>query len=185
LFDISDVVRAICGKLLRRHPHVFGEVTVRDSSDVSRNWEKIKAGERKSRNADSSAMAGIPRGLTALLRSLRIGERAAKKGFDWKLGDVESVRAKVLEELDEFRVEIERADPDAMKEEFGDLLFALVNMSRHLDIDPESALQEANTKFQNRFRTMESLAADKKIQMEDMPLDDLDVLWRSAKQMGR
>jgi XTP/dITP diphosphohydrolase/tetrapyrrole methylase family protein/MazG family protein/ATP diphosphatase len=185
MFGISDVCRAICDKLVRRHPHVFGDVTVRDSSDVSRNWEKIKSGERKSRDADSSAMAGIPRGLPALLRSLRIGERAAKKGFDWRPDDIESVRAKVLEELEEFRVEVERAAPDAMREEFGDLLFALVNMSRHLGIDPESALHEANTKFQNRFRSMESLADEKRSQMEDMSLDALDVLWRSVKQMER
>jgi len=184
-FDISDVCSAICDKLIRRHPHVFADAYVRDSSDVGRNWERIKAGERASRDADSSAMAGIPRGLPALLRALRIGERAAKKGFDWEPGDAESVRAKVLEELGEFRCEVERSAPDAMREEFGDLLFALVNMSRHLGIDPESALQEANAKFITRFRRMESLASGQKLTMEDMPLGELDALWLSAKQIER
>ncbi|MDR1650807.1 MAG: nucleoside triphosphate pyrophosphohydrolase [Synergistaceae bacterium] len=183
LFDIEDVCRIICGKLVRRHPHVFGDVTVRGSSDVSRNWERIKAEERRGRNDDSSAMAGIPRGLPALLRALRIGERAAKKGFDWEFGDAESVRGKVLEELGEFREEVERNSPDAMREEFGDLLFALVNMSRHLGIDPECALQEANAKFASRFRVMESLASGKGMQMEDMPLDGLESLWQSAKKI--
>jgi XTP/dITP diphosphohydrolase/tetrapyrrole methylase family protein/MazG family protein/ATP diphosphatase len=183
LFDISDVCRAICKKLIRRHPHVFGDVTVRDAAEVGRNWEIIKAEERKSRDADSSAMAGIPRGLPALLRALRIGERAAKKGFDWAPWDFGSVRDKVIEELDEFRAEVERSDIPAMKEEFGDALFALVNMSRHLGIDPESALQEASTKFSNRFRTMESLVAEKNGDMENMSLDALDALWQSAKKI--
>ncbi|MDR1916447.1 MAG: nucleoside triphosphate pyrophosphohydrolase [Synergistaceae bacterium] len=182
LFDIGDVCRAICGKLITRHPHVFGDVMVKDAVDVSRNWELIKAGERKSRDVDSSAMAGIPRGLPSLLRALRISERASKKGFDWERGDIASVKDKVLEELAEFRTEVERRDISAMKEEFGDLLFALTNMARHLDIDPESALQSANTKFANRFRDMESQAAAHGVEMEDLSLDELEVMWRTAKE---
>lgn len=181
-FDIDDVTDAICRKLIVRHPHVFGDVSVKDAGEVSRNWEMIKAGERKKRDADSSAMAGIPRGLPALLRSLRIQERAAKKGFDWELGDVESVRAKVLEELGELKAEVEGIDADATKEELGDLLFALVNISRHLDIDPESALQSANAKFASRFREVERLADERGITMEKTPLDELDGLWIEAKR---
>ena len=185
LFGIDDVCRAICDKLVKRHPHVFGDVTVRGADDVSRNWELIKAGERRSRDADDSAMAGIPRGLPALLRALRVSERAAKKGFDWRFGDVESVRAKVLEELDELREEIERADERAMREEMGDLFFALSNMSRHLGIDPESALQAANGKFISRFRTMETIAKSADERMENMTLDALEALWQSAKSSER
>lgn len=182
LFDIGDVTRGICDKLIRRHPHVFGKVTVKNAGEVSRNWEAIKAGERKKRDADSSAMAGIPRGLPALLRALRIQERAAKKGFDWEHGDVQSVRAKVLEELDELRAEVARTDERATREELGDLLFAAVNLARHLDIDPEGALQEANAKFAARFRAVEVTAEGRGLVMEDMALDDLDVLWVEAKE---
>ena len=181
LFGIDDVTAGICHKLIKRHPHVFGDVTVRNADDVSRNWEAIKAGERKSRDEDSSAMAGIPRGLPALLRALRIQERAAKKGFDWEHGDVDSVRAKVLEELDELRAEVARTDERATREELGDLLFAAVNLARHLDIDPEGALQEANAKFASRFRAVEGMAEARGLAMERMPLDDLDKLWVEAK----
>jgi XTP/dITP diphosphohydrolase/tetrapyrrole methylase family protein/MazG family protein/ATP diphosphatase len=185
LFDISDVTRAICAKLISRHPHVFGDVTVKNSSEVSRNWEAIKAEERQNRDADDSAMAGIPKGLPALLRALRVSERASKKGFDWQAGDVESVRAKVLEELDELREEIASSDPAGMKEELGDLLFAAANMARHLGIDPESALQGANEKFIRRFRDMESIVARDGKMMENLSLDALEVLWQSAKTRER
>ncbi|MDR3075735.1 MAG: nucleoside triphosphate pyrophosphohydrolase [Synergistaceae bacterium] len=184
-FGIDDVCRAICDKLIKRHPHVFGDAVVKDASDVLRNWEKIKAGERRDRGADDSAMAGIPRGLPALLRALRISERAAKKGFDWRFGDVESVRAKVLEELDELRAEIAASDAAAMKEEFGDMLFAMANLSRHLEIDPEAALHGANGKFISRFRKMESIAAERDAKMENMPLGALEELWQSAKEAER
>lgn len=185
LFDIDDILNGICSKLIKRHPHVFGGVVVKDSSEVTRNWEKIKAGERKGRDEDSSAMAGIPRGLPALLRALRIQERAAKKGFDWELGDVASVRAKVLEELDELRAEVENIDADATKEEFGDVVFAAVNMARHLGIDPEGALQEANGKFADRFRAVESMAEGRGLEMEKMPLAELDEMWKEAKEIKR
>lgn len=181
-FDIRDVTDAICRKLIRRHPHVFGDTHVDSADDVTKNWEKIKAGERAARKSDSSAMAGIPRSMPALSRSLRISERAARVGFDWRRGDVASVRAKVLEELDELRAEIERGDGPATEDEIGDVFFALANMSRHLDIDPESALQGANAKFSSRFRKMEDLAAARGIDMGSTPLDDLEALWREAKR---
>ena len=184
-FDMKDVCRAICEKLIKRHPHVFGDVTVRDADDVSRNWEIIKSGERQARGADDSAMAGIPKGLPALLRALRISERAAKKGFDWRFGDVESVRAKVLEELDELRVEIVSGGAENVREELGDAFFALANMARHLGMDPEGALQEANEKFIGRFRAVEKLAEDENLRMEEAPLDKLEALWRSAKDIER
>jgi XTP/dITP diphosphohydrolase/tetrapyrrole methylase family protein/MazG family protein/ATP diphosphatase len=185
MFGMIDVCRAICEKLVKRHPHVFGDVTVRDADDVSRNWEIIKSGERQARGADDSAMAGIPKGLPALLRALRISERAAKKGFDWRFGDVDAVRAKVLEELDELRAEITDGGAETVREELGDAFFALANMSRHLSTDPEEALQEANEKFIRRFRAVERLAGDENLRMEEAPLDKLEALWRSAKNIER
>jgi XTP/dITP diphosphohydrolase/tetrapyrrole methylase family protein/MazG family protein/ATP diphosphatase len=185
LFGIDGVCRAICEKLIRRHPHVFGDVSVENSDEVLRNWEVIKADERKKRNADSSAMAGIPKGLPALLRALRISERAAKKGFDWKPGDIGSVRAKVLEELDELRAEVENASDSAINEEMGDLLFSLANLSRRLGMDPESALQSANGKFIKRFREMENMVSRENARMEEIPLDELEILWQSAKNIER
>ncbi|MDR1579217.1 MAG: nucleoside triphosphate pyrophosphohydrolase [Synergistaceae bacterium] len=185
MFDMKDVCRAICDKLARRHPHVFGDVSVRDADDVSRNWEIIKSGERRARGADDSAMAGIPKGLPALPRALRISERAAKKGFDWRFGDVDAVRAKVLEELDELRAEIAGGGAETVREELGDAFFALANMSRHLGMDPEEALQVANEKFIGRFRAVEKLAADENLRMEEAPLDKLEALWRSAKDIER
>ncbi|MDR1510763.1 MAG: nucleoside triphosphate pyrophosphohydrolase [Synergistaceae bacterium] len=183
LFGINDVCRVICEKLVRRHPHVFGDVSVENSDEVLRNWEAIKAGERRNRSADSSAMAGIPKGMPALLRAWRISERAAKKGFDWKSGDIESVRAKVLEELDELRAEMKGANVSAMTEEMGDLMFSLANLSRHLGIDPENTLQLANEKFIRRFREMENLASRENAEMEKMSLDELELLWQSAKNI--
>jgi XTP/dITP diphosphohydrolase/tetrapyrrole methylase family protein/MazG family protein/ATP diphosphatase len=184
-FGMEDVCRAICDKLVKRHPHVFGDVSVHGSDDVSRNWEIIKSGERQARGVDDSAMAGIPKGLPALLRALRISERAARKGFDWRFGDVDAVRAKVLEELDELKAEITGGDAETVREELGDALFALANMSRHLGMDPEGALQEANEKFIGRFRAVEKLAANENLRMEEAPLDKLEALWRSAKNIER
>jgi MazG family protein len=183
MFDIRDVCRAICDKLVRRHPHDFGDVTVRDSEEVSRNWEAIKAGERKKRDEDSSAMAGIPRGLPALLRALRVSEKAAKKGFDWKEGDAASVRAKVLEELDELAAEVARGDAESSVNELGDVLFSLANVARRLGIDPEGALQGANEKFIRRFRGMEALAAGRELDMAGMSLEEWDTLWDGVKAM--
>jgi XTP/dITP diphosphohydrolase/tetrapyrrole methylase family protein/MazG family protein/ATP diphosphatase len=182
MFDIGDVTRAICSKLIKRHPHVFGDVQVRDSDDVSRNWEAIKASERVGRSEDSSAMAGIPRGMPSLLRSLRMQERAARKGFDWPQNDIGSVRDKVLEELGELRAEVERMDLGACEDELGDVLFASVNLARHLGIDPENALQSANEKFSARFRNVEAQAAERKIKMEDLPLEELEDMWQTAKR---
>lgn len=185
LFDVHDVTRAICQKLIKRHPHVFADVSVKDADEVSRNWEAIKAGERRDREADNSAMAGIPRSLPALLRAYRIQERAAKKGFDWEPGDIVSVRDKVMEELGELRAEVAQANPDTAFEELGDALFALVNLARHLGMDPEDALQAANAKFAGRFRDVERQAAERNLDMVTLPLAELDAMWRKAKEKAK
>lgn len=182
LFDIGDVLRGICRKLITRHPHVFGDIEVKDAAEVSSNWERIKAAERKNRESDSSAMAGIPRSLPALLRAYRIQERAAKKGFDWKRGELKPVREKVLEELRELAAEVEGQNGDAAREELGDLFFALVNLSRHMGVNPENALHEASAKFDARFRGVEAYALESGFIMEEMSLEDLDALWLKAKE---
>jgi XTP/dITP diphosphohydrolase/tetrapyrrole methylase family protein/MazG family protein/ATP diphosphatase len=182
MFDIGDVTRAICAKLIKRHPHVFGDVKVRDSGDVSRNWEAIKASERAERGEDDSAMAGIPMGMPSLPRSLRMQERAARKGFDWPQSDIGSVRDKVLEELGELGAEVRRMDLGASEEELGDVLFAVVNLARHLGINPENALQSANSKFSSRFRNVEAQAAERNVKMEDLSLEELEDMWQTAKR---
>ena len=181
LFCVDDAADGICKKLIRRHPHVFGDVSVRDSEEVLSNWERIKVGERAKRKSDSSALAGVPRSLPGLLRAQRIQERAARVGFDWKLGDTEPVRAKVLEELDELRAEVERMSSEASAEELGDLIFAIVNLARHLGIDPESSLQAANEKFSSRFRSVEAQAIAEGVDMKELPLEKLDLMWDIAK----
>lgn len=182
LFEIGDILRGICRKLITRHPHVFGDIEVKNAAEVSSNWERIKAAERKGRASDSSAMAGIPRSLPALLRAYRIQERAAKKGFDWERGDLKPVREKVLEELGELAAEVEGQNGDAAREELGDLFFALVNLSRHMGVNPENALHEANAKFDARFRKVEAQASESGLNMEEMPLEELDALWLKAKE---
>lgn len=182
LFDIGDILSGICRKLITRHPHVFGDVSVENASEVGRNWERIKASERAVRESDASAMAGIPRSLPALLRAYRIQERAAKKGFDWQPGELKPVREKVLEELGELRTEVEGGDGESSREELGDLFFALVNLSRHMGVNPEQALHDANAKFDARFRLVEARAQEDGLDMEKMPLEELDALWVKAKE---
>lgn len=180
-FTISDVMDGLSNKLIRRHPHVFGEVSVKDAEEVLRNWEQIKAAERRGKEEDSSYMAGIPRGMPALLRAYRIQERAAKPGFDWPKGDTTPVLAKVEEELDELKEAMSGKDKDAVREELGDLLFAAVNLSRHLDIDPEINLHRACEKFDARFRKVEEAVEKSGRPWKDYTLGELDEFWKQAK----
>ncbi len=162
-FDLADVLAGICDKMERRHPHVFG--------DGSRpGWEALKAEERAAGD-DGSALAGVARALPALLRAEKLQKRAARTGFDWP--DASGARAKILEELDE----IAAAGPTEVAEEVGDLLFAVVNFARHLKIDPETALRQANDKFERRFRAMEAMDAD----FADRDLAQKEALWVRAK----
>lgn len=180
-FDICDAIDGLTAKLIRRHPHVFGEVTAETSEEVLKNWEQIKVAERKERKSDSSVLAGIPRGLPALLRAYRIQERAAKVGFDWEKGDITPVMNKVDEEVSELKEAIANKDLNNISEELGDLLFAVVNLSRHLDNDPESVLHMACMKFASRFRDIESSVADSKRAWNEFSLEELDLLWQKAK----
>jgi ATP diphosphatase len=166
-FALDDVINRICDKLERRHPHIFGDAS------HSPGWEEIKAVERK-KSADNSALAGVALALPALERAAKLQRRAARVGFDWP--DVAGPRAKIDEELAELDAESEHP---GMLEELGDLLFAVVNLSRHLNIDPELALREANAKFEKRFRTMEELAEGG---FPDLSLDVQEALWDRAKR---
>jgi ATP diphosphatase len=163
-FDLDDVVGRICDKLERRHPHIFGDAT------HSPGWEELKAAERK-KSSDGSALAGVALALPALERAAKLQRRAARTGFDWQ--DKSGPRAKIDEELAELDAETEHA---RMLEELGDLLFAVVNLARHLNIEPEAALREANRKFEQRFRAIEKAPG-----FADLSLDQKEALWVAAK----
>lgn len=171
-FSLQDVIDGITQKMIRRHPHVFDEGVPRE--DGHAQWEAIKAAERAEKEPDHSALAGVAIALPALLRAEKIQKRAARTGFEWP--DTVGVIAKIEEELDEVR----RAETQAEREEeVGDLLFAVVNLARHLKVDPEVALRAGNRKFERRFRDMETLAGDS---FAALSLDDKEALWQQAKR---
>ena len=183
-FDFAAVAAAISDKMVRRHPHVFGDQSVAGSAAQTRAWEETKAAERAERaganNATHSALDGVTVGLPALTRSGKLQKRAARVGFDWP--EAAQVFDKIDEELSEIKHEIDNGGgPERLEDEIGDLLFAVVNLARHLDVDPEAALRHSNAKFERRFRAMEAaiLAAGRKL--EDTPLDDLEAAWQAAK----
>jgi len=182
-FDIAEAMSGLSRKLIRRHPHVFAGTDVKDSDEVLKNWEQIKVGERRIKNEDFSVLAGVPRGLPSLLRAARMQERAGKVGFDWPKGDIAPVLAKAEEEIAELK-EALASNPNSreVKEEIGDTLFALVNLSRHLKIDPEAAVQEACEKFARRFRYVEDMAYRTGRGWDDFTLDELEGYWVLAKE---
>lgn len=179
-FDFGDVVQAITEKLIRRHPHVFADETLRSPRAVEGLWERIKA-EEKAANKTGGALAGIPAALPALSRALKLQNKASKVGFDWN--DSRAVLRKIREETDEIEAELDRAETNkaATADEVGDLLFAVVNLARHLDADPEAALRQTNLKFERRFAAIErALAARGKVPQE-ASLAEMDALWNEAK----
>jgi MazG family protein len=179
-FDFHEVADGIVEKMVRRHPHVFGNDEERANGKVDGSWEEIKEQERLSGNEDNSALAGVARALPALKRAQKLGKRAARVGFDWP--DTRGVKAKIDEELAEVELAVGSRDSDAVEEELGDLLFAVVNLARHLEIDPEKALSGANYKFEQRFRDMEQAIVQKGSTIKDFSLETLDQEWRAAKK---
>jgi len=181
LFGFDDVARAISDKMVRRHPHVFGPAPgapKADPADV--DWEALKAEERAARgDVRTSALDGVPVTLSGLTRALALTRRAAKVGFDWT--DPGDVLGKLSEEAAELVAEIGAADQDRMEEEFGDLLFVMANLARHLDVDPEAALLRANGKFERRFRGIEAALAEDGRRPEDATLAEMDTLWDRMK----
>ena len=173
LFDITSVLDQICDKLVHRHPHIYGDVKVQDEEEVKRNWEKLKLKEGK-----KSVLEGVPNSLPAMVKAIRIQEKAKGIGFEWS--DKKDVWDKVKEELQEFEEEAEKKS-DNMEEEFGDLLFSLINYSRFVDINPENALAKTNNKFKARFQLMEKYILEEGWKISELGLEKLDIYWEKAK----
>ena len=178
LFGFSDVAKCISDKMIRRHPHVFGDAAARDASAQTRAWEAQKSAERASRK-QSGALAGVPVGLPALTRAVKLTNRAARVGFDWP--DAEQVLAKLDEEIQELRAELSDADPARLTDEVGDLLFVLANLARKLNLDPETCLRHANEKFSRRFNAMESDFETDAKSLSELSLDEMEAGWQRVK----
>ena len=172
-FDMADVLNAICDKLIERHPHVYGDVVANDDEAVKANWEKIKL-----KTGNKSVLQGVPKSLPALVKAVRIQDKARGVGFDWERK--EQVWEKVEEEMKEFQSE---TDKERKMQEFGDLIFSLVNYARFLDIDPEEALERTNKKFIKRFQYLEIESAKDGKKMGEMTLAEMDVYWNRAKTL--
>ena len=180
-FDFGDVVEAITTKLIRRHPHVFADADGRTAEAVKGLWEKIKT-EEKAERAEAGAagaLVGVPLAMPALTRALKLQQKAGRVGFDWN--DPRAVLAKIREEADEIEAELDRADAEKAGAEVGDLLFAVVNLARHLDADPEGILRATNAKFERRFAAIEQALARQGKSPQDASLAELDALWNEAK----
>jgi len=190
-FTVSDVIREIHDKMIRRHPHVFGETRAKDSAEVLRNWEQIKAEERRSdaKQAqpngqpgiakETSLLDGVSHGLPATLQGFQLTRKAGRIGFDWE--NVAGVFEKLSEEAGEVKNALRNNGPKKVEEELGDLLFAAVNLARFLKVDPEIALSRANAKFSQRFRAMERLAREGGKEFKDLPREEMEALWNATK----
>ncbi|MFM2227874.1 MAG: hypothetical protein RL664_1217 [Bacteroidota bacterium] len=174
-FDVADVLNSICEKLISRHPHIYGDVEVKDEAEVLSNWEKLKLKEGK-----KSVLEGVPRSLPAMVKAQRIQDKAKGVGFDWDNAD--QVWEKVLEELNEFK---EAKTKEDQEEEFGDLLFSLINYARFKGIHPEDALEKTNKKFIYRFQYLETESAKDGKQMGEMTLNEMDEYWNRAKRINK
>jgi len=180
LFDFEQVAATIADKLERRHPHVFGHAEIENAEAQTRAWEQHKRAERAARGQGTGALDGVTLGLPALTRAAKLGSRAARVGFDWP--DVGGVLDKVQEEVGEMRAELDAQRHEAAREELGDLLFALSQAARHLGIDPEAALRDANAKFERRFRHLEGLLAADGLAPDAVDMTRLEELWGQAKR---
>lgn len=175
-FDMADVANSICDKLISRHPHVYGDVEVEDEEEVKQNWEKLKLKEGK-----SSVLEGVPISLPALVKASRIQDKVAGVGFDWE--EAHQVWDKVEEELNEFKDEVAKGNTTAIENEFGDVLFSMVNYARFLNINPEDALERTNKKFSKRFKYLEQKAKELNKPLSEMTLSEMDVFWEEAKNL--
>ena len=175
-FDIGDVANAISDKLIARHPHIYGDVVVKDESEVKENWEKLKLKEGK-----NSVLEGVPKSLPALVKANRIQAKVAGVGFDWK--ETSQVWEKVQEEITELNEEIKKGSKDSIESEFGDVLFSMINFARFIDIKPEKALDKTNKKFINRFQYLEKAAKKEGKELSEMTLSEMDVYWELSKKI--
>ena len=175
-FNIIDVIDNVCEKLIHRHPHIYGDVKVKDEKEVKKNWEKLKMKEGK-----KSVLDGVPKSLPAVVKAYRIQEKVRGIGFDWD--NKSQVWDKVLEEIEELKAEIKNGDINKIESEFGDLLFALTNYSRFIDVNPEDALERTNKRFIKRFQIMEKLIKKENVSLDQMSLQEMDVYWEKAKKL--
>ncbi len=174
-FDVTSVLNGICDKLIHRHPHIYSDVHVENEEDVKRNWEELKLKEGK-----TSVLEGVPSSLPSMVKAARIQEKVKGIGFDWS--EKSDVWAKVKEEIDELQVEVEN-NSENIEEEFGDVLFSLINYARFIHINPDDALSKTNTKFINRFKLMEILIKEDNLEINKLNLDEMDVYWEKAKKI--
>jgi XTP/dITP diphosphohydrolase len=174
-FDMADVANGICEKLISRHPHIYGDVKVADEEEVKQNWEKLKLKEGR-----TSVLEGVPKSLPALVKANRIQDKVASVGFDWE--EPQQVFEKLQEELAELQVEIDANDQNKIEDEFGDVLFSMINYARFLKVDPENALERTNKKFIKRFQFLEAKATELGKELQDMSLAEMDVYWEEAKK---
>ncbi len=179
-FNLEDVAEGLSAKLIRRHPHIFGDAVAEDAGTVLRNWEQIKREEKKAASSTDagSALDSVPRSMPAVLEASKLGSKAAKAGFDWP--DAQGLFGKLAEETAELKAELAAGDRDRMEAEVGDLLFTAVNLARHLAVDPEFALRRTNAKFRSRYREMESAAGGQE-RFEALTADDRERLWARSK----
>lgn len=177
-FTLDEVINAVCEKLIRRHPHIYGDVKVENEEDVKRNWEKLKLKEGK-----KSVLQGVPASLPATVKAIRLQEKAKQVGFEWD--ERSQVWDKVREEMDELQQAIAEDNPQAIEEEYGDLIFSLVNYARFLQVDAESALEKTNRKFIKRFTDMEKIAMEEGKDLGQMSLEEMDAIWNRVKTQNR
>jgi MazG family protein len=175
-FTIDDVIEGVCNKLVNRHPHIYGNVKVENDTDVKQNWEKIKQEEGK-----KSVLSGVPPSMPALMKALRLQEKTKQVGFEWE--NTAQVRGKVEEELHELYEAVEKQDQRHIEEEMGDVLFALINYARFVQVDPEKALEQTNKKFIRRFTQIEEMAGAQGKSLHDMDLWEMDALWNKVKEL--
>ena len=180
LFRFDDVVDGISDKLERRHPHVFGDATIGNAAEQAAAWEEHKAAERRAKGGAAGALDGVTLGLPALVRAAKLGRRAAQVGFDWP--DPAGVLEKVREEIEELQRAVATGEAAHVREEIGDLLFSVAQLSRHLDVDPEAALRDAGGKFERRFRRIEASLAEEGRTAADASMAELEALWARAKR---
>ena len=174
-FDITDVINSVCDKLIHRHPHIYGDVDVKDEVEVKKNWEKLKLKEGK-----KSVLEGVPKSLPAIVKSFRIQEKVRGIGFDWD--NKNQVWDKVVEEIEELKIEIKNGNQDRIESEFGDVLFSLTNYARFVNVNPEDALERTNKRFIKRFQIMENMISSEGLSLSDMSLSEMDVFWDKAKE---
>ena len=175
-FTLNEVIEGIAEKLIVRHPHIYGDVQVNNEEDVKRNWEQIKLKEGK-----KSVLSGVPKALPSLIKAMRLQEKAKQVGFEWE--NKEQVWKKVEEEITELKEALEQKDHTKVEEEFGDVLFSMVNFARFLDVDAENALETTNRKFIDRFTQMEEAALARGMNLNEMTLDQMDAIWNEIKQI--